>query len=487
MNTLPVPASRGGSGPSRGRHVVVIGGGVAGLAAARELRRSAGDGLRLTVLESAARLGGKLSSRTVAGTVVDDGCESLMSLRPEAVALATDVGLGGDLMAPAPAPTTLWTRGALRALPAGHVMGVPTDPDALAGTGLLSPQGLARLRREPALPAAPVDGDITVGRYLTDRLGREAVDRLVEPLLGGVYAGRTDLLSLAAVLPPLWSVARRGGSLLAGLRAARRGAPTGPRRTPVTGLRGGVGRLPAALADATGAEIRTGTEAVALRRGAGCWYVRTVSAAGPRELTADAVVLALPAGPAARLLTGCAPAAAGALTGIGYASTAVVTLAFARGALPAPPDGNGFLVPPVEGRAIKAATFTGNKWPAVSEADPGTFHLRTSLGRFGAEEELACDDETLVRRSLADLGAALGGALPEPVDAAVTRWPDALPQYTVGHQGRVAAIRADLARLPGLAVCGAAYDGVGVAACVASAQRAAAEVLAVVRTGGDPQ
>ncbi|MFE7663894.1 protoporphyrinogen oxidase [Streptomyces celluloflavus] len=473
--------------PRPPRHAVVIGGGIAGLAAAWQLRETAPDTLRVTVLESADRVGGKLSTRTLAGTVLDDGCESMMSLRPEAVRLAEAVGLGGDLLPPAAAPTTVWTRGALRALPPGHVMGVPTDPDALAATGLLSAAGVDRLRREPALPAVPVVGDITVGRYLTDRLGPETVDRIVEPLLGGIYAGRTELLSLEAVMPRLLPFARRGTSLLDGLRAAWRDAPQGPPPQVVTGLRGGVGRLPAAvaasLAGSRDADIRTGTRVVSLWRSDRGWHILAETGQGPLELIADAVVLALPAHPAGRLLAPHAPAVAGELSGYGYAATAVVTLAFDRRTLPAVPRGNGFLVPPVDGRTVKAATFTSNKWSAVAEADPGTFHLRTSIGRFGAAEDLARSDDELVRRSLADLGDALGGPLGDPSDAAVTHWPDGLPQYTVGHQERVARIRAGVAHLPGLAVCGAAYDGVGVAACVASGQRAAAEVLTAVDAG----
>ncbi|KJY27340.1 protoporphyrinogen oxidase, partial [Streptomyces katrae] len=174
--------------------VIVIGGGISGLAAAWQLRGEA----EVTVLEGGARVGGKLRTGTFAGVPVDEGAESLMALRPEAVTLARETGLGGALCDPAASPTALWTGGELRPLPAGHVMGVPGDPAALAGTGLLSPEGAARAAREAELPAVPLAGDCSVAAYLTARFGREAVDRLVEPLLGGVYAGRADRLSLRA-------------------------------------------------------------------------------------------------------------------------------------------------------------------------------------------------------------------------------------------------------------------------------------------------
>ncbi|MYY87392.1 protoporphyrinogen oxidase, partial [Streptomyces sp. SID335] len=199
------------------RSVIVVGGGISGLTAAWRLRADA----EVTVLEGAPRIGGKLRTGTLAGVPVDEGAESLMALRPEAVRLAEEVGLGDALCDPAPAPTTLWSNGALRPLPRGHVMGIPTDPDTMAGTGLLSDEGVARLRNEETLPAEPTAEDVSVAEYLGGRLGQETVDRLVEPLLGGVYAGRPDRLSLRTVLPRVAAVAERGEPLLAALRQMR--------------------------------------------------------------------------------------------------------------------------------------------------------------------------------------------------------------------------------------------------------------------------
>ncbi|MDK9494728.1 protoporphyrinogen oxidase, partial [Streptomyces katrae] len=199
------------------RSVIIVGGGISGLAAAWELRGAAD----VTVLEAGPRVGGKLRTGTVAGIRVDEGAESLMALRPEAVELASAVGLGDALCDPARAATTVWTGGALRPLPPGHVMGIPADPAALAGTGLLSAEGQGRVEREETVPAAPVTGDCSVAEYLAARLGPEAVDRLVEPLLGGVYAGRADRLSLRAAMPRIAALAERGEPLLPALRRMR--------------------------------------------------------------------------------------------------------------------------------------------------------------------------------------------------------------------------------------------------------------------------
>ncbi|MEU5684030.1 protoporphyrinogen oxidase [Streptomyces venezuelae] len=471
------------------RSVIVVGGGISGLTAAWRLRAEA----EVTVLEGAPRIGGKLRTGTLAGVPVDEGAESLMALRPEAVRLAQEVGLGDALCDPAPAPTTLWSNGALRPLPPGHVMGIPTSPDALVGTGLLSDEGVARLRHEETLPAEPMAEDVSVAEYLGGRLGQETVDRLVEPLLGGVYAGRPDRLSLRAVLPRVAAVAGRGEPLLEALRRMRtsgRGSlprSDAPRTVPVQGLRGGTGRLPLAVAAASGARVLTGTRARELQRTpAGRWRVLAATGDGPLLLEADAVILAVPAYEAAELLRPHAPLADADLGAIQHASTAVVTLAFPRaealtrahgsgpghGPGEAFPEGNGFLVPAVDGRTLKAATFLSNKWRWQREETPDVFLLRTSIGRVAEEHRLAVPDRHLVRGSVIELHQALG-SIGEPVAARVTRWERGLPQYGVGHIERVARVREAVGKLPGLALCGAAYEGVGVAACVATGTAAA--------------
>ncbi|GCD97406.1 protoporphyrinogen oxidase [Embleya hyalina] len=464
-----------------GRHVVVVGGGIAGLTAAWVLLRDGDPGLTVTVLEGASRVGGKLRAGSIAGVAVDEGAESMLARRSEAVELAREVGLGDDLQPPATAGASLWTRGALRPMPRGHVMGVPGDLEPLAASGVLSPAGLARIPLDHALAPHRYEDDVSVGRYVAERLGHEVVDRLVEPLLGGVYAGNAYDISLAAAVPQLLPIARSGGSLVAGVRALLDAAAERPAGPVFMGVRGGVGRLPLAVAGAVVAggrgSIRTRTTVRELERTPTGWRLITGPTNAPVPIEADAVVLAVPAAPAARLLRPHSTVAAVELSSIEYAGMALVTLAFRRADLASMPAGTGFLVPPVDGRRIKASTFASNKWGWLAESDPDLFVLRTSLGRAGEEAVLQREDAELVADSLDDLREAVGLAA-EPIDTRVTRWGGGLPQYAVGHLGRIACVRDAVERLPRLAVCGAVYEGVGIPACVASASKAAAEVLA---------
>jgi oxygen-dependent protoporphyrinogen oxidase len=446
--------------PAPPRRAVVVGGGIAGLTAAREL---AAAGREVVVLEGSSRIGGKLLTAEVAGVCVDVGAESMLARRPEGMDLAREVGLG--LVHPASTASTVWTRGALRPLPRS-VMGVPVDPDQVAASGILDDAGVDRLRHERTGPDIG-DEDVSVGDLVADRLGGEVVDRLVEPLLGGVYAGHARLLSARATVPQL--VAWSRGSLVAGAAdalAASTGAPV------FAGIAGGMGRLPRAVA--SGLDVRTDATVRALRRTPDGFALVVGPTTAEQELVADEVVLATPAAPTARLLQMVAPVAAAELAAIESASMAVVTLAFPAqdvGGL----GGSGFLVPPVDGRTIKASTFSFNKWEWVREAGGGLLLLRTSIGRHREESVLQVADEDLVAASLADLRDATGLAA-RPVDTHVQRWGGGLPQYAVGHLDRVARIRAAVAEAPGLGVCGAAYDGVGIPAVIASARRAVADL-----------
>lgn len=462
-----------------GPHVVVAGGGIAGLAAAHRLATA---GYRVTLLEADDRLGGKLLAGEIAGAPVDLGAESLLARRPEAVALARAVGLGDRLQAPATTTASVWSRGTLTPMPKGHVMGVPGDGRAVEG--LLSEEGVRRIGLDRELPPTEIGDDIAIGAYVSERMGHEVVDRLVEPLLGGVYAGDAYRISMKAAVPALFEAARRHPTLTAAVHAVQQagaavpadaaGAATGLGGSVFLGVEGGVGALPGAVADAiraAGGEILTRTAVTALRRtGPAGWEV----VAGDRVVAADAVVLATPAGPAAALLADHAPAASAELAGIEYASMALITLAFRRTDLPALP-GSGFLVPPVDGHTIKASTFSSRKWRWVADGAPDLFVLRTSVGRHGEEEQVHREDTDLVAASLKDLAAATGLAA-RPVATTVTRWTGGLPQYPVGHLARVARLREAVAALPGLRVAGAAYDGVGIPACIASAHRAADEI-----------
>lgn len=461
------------SGPAR---VVVVGGGISGLAAALALRSHLADA-EITVLEAAAHVGGKLAVGEVAGVPVDLGAESVLARRPEAVELIRALGLGDELVEPVTTSALVRAAGTLHPLPTRTMLGIPADLAALRASGVLSPAAVAAVEAEPGLPPlAPLDGDVAVGAVVRDRLGDEVADRLVEPLLGGVYAGRVDELSLRATMPALWGrLAAEGGSLVRAAQAAA-AAATGSadeRTTPgavFASLAGGLGRLPQRLAGSGLFTVRTGVTVRSIRR-TPTGFALDCGAVPVSELVeADAVVVAVPAAKAARLLRGVADEAAAELAGIESASIAITTLAYREADLPA---GSGVLVAAREGLTVKASTFSSQKWPM---ATGGLVVLRASVGRAGDAAVLQRDDEDLVAVVRRDL-RALVGLTAEPVDAVVTRWGGGLPQYAVGHVERVERVHRSVGAVPGLAVCGAAYDGVGIPACIASAYRAAGSVL----------
>ncbi len=311
------------------------------------------------------------------------------------------------------------------------------------------------------------EGDVSVGEFVGRRLGLDVVDRLVEPLLGGVYAGHASELSLHATAP---QIAALGPDLLAGAKLARSSAmASGP---VFAGLVGGVGRLVSAVAD--GLQVRLDSTVRQISRTADGWQLSVGPTTDVEVIDADAVVVAAPAPAAARLLAEVAPDAAFALAGVDYASVAIVTYVFESTGEPLAFSGSGFLVPPVDGTFIKAATVSSNKWAWVR--DSGHLVIRASVGRAGEATLLQSDDADIAARALADLRTAFGG-LPDPLDSHVQRWGGGLPQYAVGHLDRVETIDRDIANVPGLEVCGAAYRGIGIPAVIASGQAAANRLL----------
>jgi len=442
--------------------VVIVGGGISGAAAAWFLRDH-----EVTVIDGAAQIGGKLRTSDVAGLSVDEGAEQLLVRRPEGVALAREVGLGDELVHPQTSSASVWARGRLRPLPPRTLLGVPSSARAM--TGVLAPWELARLELDRVLPGTAPTEDVSVASFVGHRVGRPVVDRLVEPLLGGVYAGRADQLSLFATMPQL---PRVDGSLMA---AVRRSLPTSSNEPVFATVRGGLQRLVDAVVDQSRAEVVTGRLVRRLERTSSGWRVVHGPTVDEQATEADAVVLAVPAHPAARLLADCAPVATSELAAIDYASVAIVTLAYPAGSMPAL-VGSGYLVPALPGRPVKAVTFTSAKW---SHLRGDVAVVRASIGRYGDVEDLQHDDADLVAAVRREIAATVG-IVAEPVATRVSRWGGGLPQYTVGHLDRVQRIRSAVGAVHGLAVCGAAYDGIGVPACIASARRAVDTLLPVL-------
>ncbi|WP_202619255.1 protoporphyrinogen oxidase [Ornithinimicrobium cavernae] len=462
---------------------LVIGGGISGLAAAWELVQHV-DGSRVTVLDAGDRPGGKLRGEPVGGVRVDVGAESVLARRPEALELIREVGLGEAMVHPTGVSAAIWSREALHPVPRRTLLGVPADPADLGG--LLTDDEVARIRAEEPEPLTAED--VSVGELVASRLGDAVVDRLVEPLLGGVYAGHARLISAAAAAPALLAAARDGESLVGvAARAVPPADPATPRPPVFAGIDGGLHLLPAALVErltARGVTVHSATIARELHRTPGGWQVVTGPVPDPRLHEADRVILALPPAPTARLLRANVPAAAEALATVETASMAVLTYAF-PGDLLADLTGSGFLVPPRDGRFIKAATFSANKWEWVRRNGVGAgpdgedlILLRASVGRHREEASLQHSDRELLDRALEDLALATGHRLPPPVARHVQRWGGGLPQYAVGHPSLVATVRDAVAEHSGLAVAGATYDGVGIPACIASGRRAAQDMVA---------
>jgi oxygen-dependent protoporphyrinogen oxidase len=473
--TLPCECHDPASGPhlaarfdsAVSRRVVIVGGGIAGLAAAHRLRELGGPDADVVVLERSDRLGGKIRTEPFAGQPVEAGAETFLMLdqggESAALALARRVGLGDELVHPAPVPAALALDGSLRPIPAGTLMGVPADPAAVRDVAVVKDND-----RDDGRPLLGPREDIAVGALIRPRLGDAIVDRLVDPLLGGVYAGRADELSLAATMPGLHRVAAEAHTLIAAVQRAMTAAPRPPGTPVFASVHGGLSRFVAAVAGAASADVRLGQTVRAVSRTGRSWALTVGPTIHAESIEADALVLAIPAAPAARLLGGIDKGAAAEVGQLDYASVALVTLALPPGTVL--PELSGFLVPAGRGYAVKAATFFSTKWPGPREA----VVVRASVGRRGEEATLQQTDDALIAVVRQELPRLLGLPIGEPRAARVNRWGGGLPQYGVGHVARVAAARRALPST--VALAGAAHDGVGIAACVRSGQAAAEAV-----------
>ena len=511
-----------GAGP-----VVVVGGGIAGLTAALELAEA---GAAVTVVEAANRFGGKIATSRVDGLVVEAGADSFLSTKPAGLALAERLGISDRLVNSRTEDrrTFVWSRGRLRELPEGLVLGSPARVWSLLRSGLLSPAGAVRLVGDIVVPRradADHDGgregppavEETVAEFFTRRLGPEAYARVVEPLLAGIHAGDATQLSLPATFPRFVDMEREHGGLVRAALASqlpnlpnplrrkgsgtsggrtetgvplpaysgkgtpvRKAGPVGPvpkGRTPFVSFQTGMAELIEALEArlrSLGVELRPG-QAVATIRAVDDGYEVVLD--GGAALPAAAVVVATPAPNAAVLIRDLCPVASTTLAEIEHASTATVSLAYRADDVGAAPAGYGFVVPRGEGRHLLAGTWGSGKWPGRAPA--GHVLVRGYVGGIGREAVLEADDDGLVHLVRAELGA-LAGIRGAPVHTEVHRFPAGMPQYTVGHLARVARIRSALADCPGLAVTGAPYNGVGIPDCIADAQTTARAVLATL-------
>ena len=461
------------------RRVVVVGGGISGLAAAWELSGGV-DAPEVVVLEGSDRLGGALRSDDFGGQTVDMGADGFLGRRPEAIELAREAGLGDALVPIGTKGASVWARGRLRALPEGHAMGIPTRFWPTARSGILGLRGSLALAADSLVPRPDIRGPIgdrAIGPLVARKLGRRVVDTLADPLIGGIHAGAIDDMSAAAVFPPLLIVAQRRGSLMRALRAGTpKPDPDGP---PLFwALEGGMAALVHAAGaglERRGVELRLSSSVDRLERDGNGWTV-----VGEQAWHADAVVLAVPAPSAATLLRPHDDEAAGLLDSIDYASVTVATFRAPSDCVSTDLYGTGFLVPrrtSKKGRepwTVTACTYLDRKWPHL--AREGELLVRASLGRIDDTRPDEWSDAECKARAWDELGV-LVGLTGQPTESAVVRHPHALPQYRVHHLLRTAGVEAAVARLGGLAVAGAAYRGVGIPACIASG-RAAAHAVA---------
>ena len=451
-----------GSDPAEGPEVAVVGAGVSGLVAARQM---AATGSRVTVFEAADHVGGQLRAATLAGHQVDVGAESVFTAAPGPLQLIEELGLEGDLVGANRATTWIWTERGLRPLPDGFTPAGPSRLGPVLRSRVLSPLGLLRAGMEPLVPRGRRGRDVAVGEELARRFGTEVVDRLVDPLLGGLHAGDVRTLSLQAATPQLAALTAEHRSLL-----LRQRPPPGAGPAFVT-LTSGMGTMTDRLAaSSAGVEIRLGTRISAVTR-EGPRLRLTVD--GQRPIEVDGVVVATSATVARALLSEGSPAAAATLGQLRAASVVVAALAYpARAAeLPTIGGGTGLLVPSTSPQLLKAATFLSTKWPHHAHGDHVL--IRASAGRAGDDRAIELDDDPLVQQLHRELAEATGLDV-DPLEATVQRWPRTMPQLEVGHHERLTAIRSALARdLPGVVVAGAPYHGPGLSSCLRSATGAA--------------
>lgn len=445
--------------------LAIIGAGITGLAAAWEA--SADPAVQVTVLEASGRTGGRILTTPMAGLdtpiMIDEGADAFLARVPDAVDLCLELGLADEMTQPATGRAKVFVDGQLRFLPTDTVLGVPVKFGPLAESGLVSPAGVERARSEVDGDWRAPDRDVSIGGFLAERYGRELVDNVVAPLIGGINAGDVDRLSLASVTPQLASAASEGGSLTLALRRRAAQLPVTPQ--PVfRALLSGTGRLVDALEEAL--------------RGRGVDIRLNSPVADLAALTADfdAVLICTAAQVAADLLDTSSPTAAAELRQITYSSVALVTMVYDRSALPETElDASGFLIPRGADILMTAASIGSSKWKHWN--DGSHIVLRVSAGHAGDDRGESLGDDELLRGLKADLRTTIG-ITADPVATRISRWRDGFAQYEVGHSERVDRIAAALSDdCPNVAVTGSPYAGLGIPACISQGRSSARGLL----------
>lgn len=474
--------------PDEQRQIAVIGGGIAGLSAAYELTRGR-SAARLTLLEASQRLGGVLSTVHQDGFQVEQSADNFITTVPWGLELCRELGLAEQLVQTNPKcrRTYVVRKGRLCRLPDGFLMMAPTQMWPMAVTPILSPLGKLRAAMEYFIPPRRDEGDESMAAFVRRRLGREVFDRLVEPLVSAVYAADMERLSVLATLDRFRAMERDYGSLIRAMRAQRKKraaapAESGARYSMFVTLREGLCCLVDALADRLPRDsVRLGSTVERIERRGGKWIVewtRQESAhAAPRGESGlfDALIVAAPSHVAARLLRGVDAALADDLASIEHSGTAIVSLGYDRTQVRDGLDAMGAVVPAIEHSPLLAVSFSSQKY--THRAPSGKTLLRTFVGGARQPELAEMDDAKLVPLVLDSL-APLLRIEGKPCFVNVAHWPRTMPQYHVGHLDLVARIEGRAAALPGFALAGNAYDGVGLPDCIHSGRQAAAKVLA---------